>query len=68
MTALGTCLGLAFAEGGHIDRLHRHFQRFLVGGLVIFEAHRRLVGKFVNEVAPADIDRVEAEGSRRLVH
>ena len=68
MAALGARLGLTFTEGGHIDRLHRHFQRLLVGRLVIFEAHRRLVGKFVNEVAAADVDRVESESACRLVH
>src|SRR4029079_13127752 len=64
MTALGTCLGLAFAEGGHVDRLHRHFQGFFVRRLVVFEAHRRLVGKLVNEITSANVDRVEAKGSR----
>ena len=56
------------AEGGQVDGLDRHLQRLLVARLVVHEADRRGVGEFVDQVAAADIDRVDAEGGGRLVH
>ncbi len=47
---------------------HRHFQRLFVGGLIVFEAHRRLVGKPVDEVAAADVDRIKSERTCCFVH
>ena len=68
MTAFGALLLLPRAEGGNVDGLHRHFQHLLVTGLVVNQAHRRGVGKLVDQVAAADIDRIDGEGGRRLVH
>src|SRR5262245_39083543 len=68
ITTLSASFVLALAEAGYIDGLDRQLQRLLVGRLVIFEAHGGLVRKAVNQIAPAYVDRVEAAGSRRLVH
>ncbi len=55
-------------KAGNVDGGSGHFQRLFVGGVVVFEAHRGLVGKGVDQVAAADLDRVDAERGRRLVH
>ena len=68
MAAFGARLFLALAESGHVDRFHRHFQRLFVAGIVVFEAHGGLVGKLVDQIAPADIDRIDGKGARGLVH
>ncbi len=68
MAALSTRCFLPGAEGGNVDRLHRHFQRLFVGGLVINEADRRRVGKLADQVAAADVDRINAERRRCFIH
>ena len=55
-------------KAGTINRLDRHFQRLFVTGFVVFEAHRRLVGKSVDQVAAADVDRIDGECTRGFVH
>ena len=68
MAAFGARLFLTLAERRDINGFHRHFQRLFVGGLVIFEAHGGFVREFVDQVAAPDVDRIERESARGLVH
>ncbi len=68
MAPLRARLDLPRAERRHVDRLHRHFQRLLIARLVEHQAGRGRIREFVDQVAAADVDRVEPEGGGRLVH
>ncbi len=68
ITLLGARLGLAATECRDVDGFHRRVHGFDIGRLVEHQSHRGRVGKGLDQVTAADLDRIEAESSRRLVH
>ena len=68
MAASGARLFLPLAERRHVDGFDRHFQRLFIAGLVVNQARGGGVGECVDQVAAADVDRVDGESGRCLVH
>ena len=59
---------LALSEPRQVECLDRHVERLPVGSLVKNETGGRGIGELVDEVAPADFDRIQTELRRRAIH
>ena len=55
-------------EGADIDRLGRGLECLQIGAFVVDQARGRGVGKLADQVAAADLDRIDAEALRRRIH
>jgi hypothetical protein len=61
-------LRLAAAEGRHGGGFDRRLHGLQIARFIEDEAGHRRIGKRRNQIAATDLDRIEAESRRRLVH
>ena len=61
-------LGAPRRESGDIGDFYRLGQRRFIVADVVLQRHRRLVGKSLDEIAPADFGRIELHLARRGFH